>query len=160
MNVLFGARSTDFETYFGHFWDLILDLEAETLPESKLFDAASAHIVLEGWFYQSYGFLSPGRVEFPPKCWLEYFWVFRLSKTWLRDPCLPSCSLAGQQRCCGSTCARSFMPRCPRTFRYECSGGEGECDINTSYWRLESRISNDSSQMFAKHLALVWFNNQ
>ncbi len=33
-----------FEKHFGHFWGLILDLEAETLPISKSFYAASAHI--------------------------------------------------------------------------------------------------------------------
>ena len=40
-----------FEKYFGHFWGLILDLEAETLSESRSFDAAPAHMGLEGWFY-------------------------------------------------------------------------------------------------------------
>ena len=40
-----------FETYLGYFLVLILDLEAETLPESRYFDAAPAHMGLEGWFY-------------------------------------------------------------------------------------------------------------
>ena len=48
MNVGSGARSTDFEKYFGNCWYSILDLKAETLPESIFFNAASAHIFLEG----------------------------------------------------------------------------------------------------------------
>ena len=44
-----------------------MDLEAETLPESRSFNAAPAHMGLEGWFYENYGILSPGRVEIPPK---------------------------------------------------------------------------------------------
>ena len=48
MNVGSGARSTDFEKYFGHSSNLILDLEAKTLPESPFFNAAPAHIGLEG----------------------------------------------------------------------------------------------------------------
>ena len=43
-----GARSTDFEKYFGHSWGLVLDLEAETLPAYRDFNAGSAHMGLEG----------------------------------------------------------------------------------------------------------------
>ena len=50
MNVGLGARSTDFEKYLGHFRGLTLELEAETLPETRSFNAAHAHMVLEGWF--------------------------------------------------------------------------------------------------------------
>ena len=65
-------RSTDFRKDLGHFWGLILDLEAETLPESKSFNAASAHMGLEGCFYQNYGFFSRVRVECSPKLWREH----------------------------------------------------------------------------------------
>ena len=41
-------RSTDFDKYLGHVGGLILDLEAETLPESRSFNAASAHTGSEG----------------------------------------------------------------------------------------------------------------
>ena len=67
MNVGFGARSTDFEKYFGHSGGLILDLEAETLPETRSFDAAPAHMGLEGWFLLKLQFFHRGRVEAPPK---------------------------------------------------------------------------------------------
>ena len=50
--------------YFGHFVGLILDLEAETLSESRSFKAASAHIGFEGWLYEMYGFLNRARLEF------------------------------------------------------------------------------------------------
>ena len=53
-----------FSKYFGHVWGLISDLEAETLPESKSFNAASAHICFGSWFCWKYWFLSRGRVEF------------------------------------------------------------------------------------------------
>ena len=48
VNVGYGPRSTDFETYLGHLGGLILELEAETLPESRSFNAAPAHMGLEG----------------------------------------------------------------------------------------------------------------
>ena len=48
VNVGSGPRSTDFETYFGYLLVLILELEAETLPESRSSDAAPAHMGLEG----------------------------------------------------------------------------------------------------------------
>ncbi len=50
VNVGSGARSTDFEKYLGHFRGLIFDLEAEILPASRSFNAAPAHMVLEGCF--------------------------------------------------------------------------------------------------------------
>ena len=53
------------ETYFVYLLVLILELEAETLPESRSFHAAPAHMGLEGWFYENYRFLNPGRVEIP-----------------------------------------------------------------------------------------------
>ena len=40
-----------FEKDLGHVWGLILDLEAETLPESRSLNAAPAHMGLEGWLY-------------------------------------------------------------------------------------------------------------
>ena len=51
VNVGSGARSTDFAKYFVNLFVLILELEAETLPESRSFDAVPAHMGLEGWFY-------------------------------------------------------------------------------------------------------------
>ena len=71
-----------FEKYLGHFWGLILDLEAETLSDSKSFKAASAHIYFGSWFYENYRFLSRGRVE---------FWRFVAEKIDLRSRyCPPS----------------------------------------------------------------------
>ena len=51
--------------FWNVFWALILDLETETLPESRSFDAASVRMGLEGWCHWNYGFFSPGRVEIP-----------------------------------------------------------------------------------------------
>ena len=36
------------KSILGHFCNLILDLEAETLPESRSFNAASAHVGFAG----------------------------------------------------------------------------------------------------------------
>ena len=69
-----------FEKYFGHFGGLILDLEAETLSESRSFKAAAVHIGFEGCFHEHYGFLSPGWVE---------FWRFCSGKNRLRNRFVP-----------------------------------------------------------------------
>ena len=58
---------------FWAFLGLILVLEAEIWPESRSFNAASAHMGLEGSFYAKYVFFSPERVEFPPTFWLRVF---------------------------------------------------------------------------------------
>ena len=57
----------------------ILDLEAETVPESKYLNGASVHIGVEGCLYESHGFLNSGWVDVLPTFWLEYSWEHRFS---------------------------------------------------------------------------------
>ena len=39
-------RSTEVKVVWGHLLDVLMDLEAESLPESRFVNAASAHIGL------------------------------------------------------------------------------------------------------------------
>ena len=48
------VRSIEVEGYSGHFWTVLMDLEAEILTGSKSFNAASAHMGLEGLFCSIY----------------------------------------------------------------------------------------------------------
>ena len=48
----------------GHFLDVILELEAETLSELIFFNARSDYIGFRSWFYQNGGVFGRGRVEF------------------------------------------------------------------------------------------------